>query len=169
MRPFPKPAPATVLAAARAYVDRYAPTEHGLRAHLARKVQPAAEAHGIAPDEVRAWIDAAVARLVAVGFVDDRRWAESRVRALRRRGSSTRAIRSALASKGVTAEVVEAALAVEEVEPDLEAARLWARKHRIGPWRTAPVDADGRRRELARLARKGFSYDVARRALQDTE
>jgi regulatory protein len=47
------------------------------------------------------------------------------------------------------------------VDAELEAARTWARKHRIGPWRTGPVDPEIRRKELARMARNGFGYGVA--------
>ena len=155
---------------ARWYVDRYGGTEANLRRWLGRRLSVAAEHHPTDPDDLKRWLDAALDRLRELGFVDDARWAESRAKTLRRRGASTAAVRSALRAKGVAAEVVDETLDADETPaPDLDAARTFARRHRIGPWRKAPVDTDGRRRELARLARKGFTYDIARQVVDAAE
>ena len=169
-KPPPPPTAARVHELAAWYLDRYGATEATLRRWLSRRVAAALEHHPGDPEEARGWIEATIARMRELGFLDDARWAASRARALRRRGATSAAVRSALRAKGVAAGVVDEALRGEDVvDPDLAAARTYARKSRIGPWRRAPVDDDGRRRELARLARKGFSYEIARRVVDATE
>jgi regulatory protein len=67
-----------------------------------------------------------------------------------------------LAAKGVGADTAQAALEAEETD-ELAAALMLARRRRIGPFR----DGDGdRMRELAMLARAGFSQAVASEALR---
>jgi len=170
-RPPPPPTAARLLGQARWYLDRYGATEATLRRWLSRRLTVALEHHpGTDPEEAKAWLEAAIDRMRELGFVDDARWAESRARVLRRRGASSAAVRSALRAKGVAAELVDETLVDDETpQPDLEAARTFARRSRIGPWRKAPVDADGRRKELARLARKGFGYDIARQVIDAPE
>jgi regulatory protein len=170
-RPPRPPTADRMLNQARWYLDRYAGTEAALRRFLTRRLTLAAQHHPDTDvDLAKVWLEAAIDRMRELGFVDDARWAESRARTLRRRGASGAAVRSALRQKGVDAELVDATLADDETpEPDLEAARTFARRSRIGPWRKAPVDADGRRRELARLARKGFQYEIARRVVDAAE
>ena len=63
------------------------------------------------------------------------------------------------------AEDVAAALP-EDADGELAAAVATARRRRIGPFRRAPADAVAARKELAMLARAGFSQDVASRALR---
>ena len=50
----------------------------------------------------------------------------------------------------------------EDAGTDRAAALLMARRRRIGPWRTGVDSPELRRKELAILARGGFSYGVAR-------
>ncbi len=169
-RPPPPPTEAWIRDLGSRYLERYTPTVASFRSWLRRKVDAAVALHGADPERARAWVEAFVARQVELGVLDDERWATSRVRALRRRGASRRALSAALRAKGVDGDVTERALAGEEgPDPELEAARAYARKSRIGPWRKAPVDDDGRRKELAKMGRKGFGFDVARRALADPE
>lgn len=168
-KPPPPLTAARVDALARWYLDRYGATEATLRRWLARRVAAALEHHPGDPEEAGGWIEATLLRMRELGFLDDARWAESRARTLRRRGASTAAVRSALRAKGVAAGVVAETLAEEGGDPDLDAARTFARKSRLGPWRRAPVDAEGRRKELARLGRKGFSYEIARRVVDATD
>ena len=53
-----------------------------------------------------------------------------------------------------------------EVDPTLHAAARAAKKARIGPWGPDDVDYPTRQKQLAKLARRGFSYQVAQRVLR---
>lgn len=88
----------------------------------------------------------ALATLRRTGLVDDRRFAERRASALAGRGAGNGLIRHELASAGVSADLVEEALAV--LEPELERARSVVERRGTGP-RTARF-----------LSGKGFADDV---------
>lgn len=125
------------------------------------------------PEGVPAMIASVVDALVEVGFVDDQRLAESKTRSMRARGKSGMAVRTTLRQKGVEARVVDAVLDAETIvdgesrsraEVELEAARALVRRKRLGPHR-AESTPEQHRKDLAVVARAGFSFDVARKAL----
>lgn len=150
------------------YLERYGGSEARLRRILRERVRRSVEEHGTDRDEGAEAIDQVVAKLVRLGYVDDARFAKSRAGVLERRGKSSRAIRSALRQQGIAAVHVDEVLS--DVD-DLEAARKLVRKKRLGTHRagedqSAAERAVRRKKDLARLARAGFSYDVARRALE---
>ena len=152
------------------YLERYAASSGQLRRVLLRRIKRA-EMLGV--DEVlaegaRRHIETLISRFLASGILDDRRFAETQAQSLQRRGNSRQRIRQRLAAKGVERAFVENAL--ETIEPEgetseLAAACVLARRRRLGPYRTAGTRGDFRRRDLATLARAGFSLAVARQVL----
>ncbi len=119
-------------------------------------------------DAARRRIETLVARLLASGILDDRRFAEAQARSLRRRGNSGRGIRQRLAAKGLDRGFVEEALGAIDTDADtseLAAACVLARRRRLGPYRAAGTRHDFRQKDLAALARAGFSLEIARRVL----
>ncbi len=151
---------------ALAYLNRYDSSAENLRRVLWRAVR---RHGGDAPvDEAAAQrnIEALVARYLESGLLNDERFAEALSRGLRARGGSRRLLQQKLLQRGVQREAVERALQGEGSEQELEAARRLARRRRLGPYRPTPVDSpEQRRRDLAVLARAGFSFTVARAAL----
>jgi len=168
--------PQYLRAAALHYLERYATPAAHLRRLLVRKVARSAAAHGTDDAEGLRAVDALIADLLRLGLLDDVAYAESRARSLHRRGQSVRAIRAALAMRGVAAEIVDGALGAlteQTAEPDLAAALAYARRRRIGPYRNCSGKAsaagpEARERELAALGRRGFSYETARRIVEAT-
>lgn len=171
-RAAPKPEPALTPAglerSALWHLQRRALTEHELRTALGKKVKRAAAEHG-PTDDAGTWVDALVARLRDSLLVDDDRVARARVDSGRARGLSKRRIADKLRQKGVSADVAKAAIeAVDAVDADvhddgvehnadLDAARILVRRRRLR-------DKDPQK-ALAALARQGFSYAIAKRAL----
>jgi regulatory protein len=170
----PAPGAEALREAALDYLARYAATEAGLRRVLERRIDRWARRAGLDRDPetvaaqaatARAAVGDVVARLAAVGAVNDQAYAESRARSLVRAGRSRRAASAHLAAKGVDTETARSVLP-EDAETELAAALVLARKRRIGPFRRGgPPDEAGRWRELGVLARAGFAQDVAREAL----
>ncbi len=164
MRGPPDPKPVTarwMMNAAQYYLARYASTEANLAAVLARKAR---KRSGIEPDEaVRALIAQTVAKLAQSGLIDDRSFAGDRARSLKRKGLSAGRARAALGAKGVGRELAGEALA-EAGFDEVEQAITAARRLRLGPW----ARLDGRERDpgkdIAKLARRGFSLGAIRAA-----
>ncbi|MCJ2071136.1 RecX family transcriptional regulator [Methylobacterium sp. J-030] len=163
--------PAWLERAALHYLERYSASTEMLRRTLARRVEKRARLRGEDPAPFAELIAATVARAVSAGLVDDARFTDTRLATLRRRGTSSRGASAKLAAKGIPRNVVEAALQAErEALPDGEAiddqaARAYAKRRRLGPYRRPDLRATYRDRDLAALARAGFSYDLARRVV----
>lgn len=158
---------------ARFYLERYASSAENLRRVLYRRVWKSCAHHGTDQAEAEGWVDALVVRFAAAGLVDDTLYAQGRARSLARRGVPPGVIRRRLQAKGVDPAAIDGALTmlVEEMpDPELAAAVAYARRRRFGPWRKQRIGAtetraDRREKDLAAMARAGFSLDVARRVI----
>lgn len=142
------------------YLERYAAPAAQLHRVLARKVALSCRHHGEDPAMHAAALDEVVARCLSSGLVDDRRFAEARAATLRRRGRSARAVAATLSAKGVDRELAAQVSRVDD-EEELAAARKAARRKRLGPWSRGDRGAS-RQKDLAALARAGFSIAIAR-------
>lgn len=152
--------PAALERSALWHLGRRALTTSELRDRLQKK----AKKHPPHP-EAAAWIDALVARLSSSLLLDDAKVARARIESGRARGLSKRRI--AMKLRGVDKEVAEDAFAVvddvgldddgAEKDAELDAAVVYATKKKLA--QKEPQKA------LAALARQGFRFDVAKRAL----
>ena len=151
------------------YLSRHSATTDSLRKVLMRRVAASARAHGTDPEEGATWIENLIIKFQTLGYLNDRSYAENRARTLLARGISSRAVAMRLREKGVSAENIEAALkTAREAAPDVDliAAAALARRRRLGPYRPDNEREERRDRDLAALARAGFSYEIARRIIQ---
>jgi len=157
--------------AATFYLERYPSTAEGLRRVLNRRVRKAEMAEAPVIDNVKQAIDAIVARFVAAGVIDDRAFAQTKARALHRRGTSTRLTRQKLSFAGVDGDTLDKAMAGLDQELDTDpkqrewlAAVALARRRRLGPFRQKDRK-EHRDRDLAAMARGGFEYQLARKVI----
>jgi regulatory protein len=72
--------------------------------------------------------------------------------------------------KGLISVVIDGAIANNDSDDgggnaELRAALTLARRRKLGPFRKGAVNADRHRKDLAALARAGFSLDIARKVL----
>ena len=151
------------------YLERYPSSSAHLRRLLLAKVVRSARAHGTEAEAGAAAVEGLIAELLDAGLLDDARYAGERARALHRRGASARAIRAGLHAKGIEAELIDGALAglrEEAAEPELAAALAYARRRRLGPYRSPSARAGLREKDLAALGRQGFGYGLARRVIE---
>ncbi|MBN2972733.1 RecX family transcriptional regulator [Roseomonas aeriglobus] len=137
------------------YVERYATTRAKLRDYLTRKVRERGWAGDAPPDP------AAIAeRMADFRYVDDRAFAEARVRSLGRRGLGARRIDLALRAAGI--EPVDAAAVRDDVDAQADASALtFARRRRLGPFAPEPGN-DPRARDKAFAAMLRAGHDPAR-------
>jgi regulatory protein len=160
--------PASLENAALHYLERFASSSANLKRVLMRKVMRAAAAGNGDRAEGERLVDALVARYVAAGLVDDKAYAAQRAASLRRQGNSRFAIRGKLALKGVESTLIERALGEldgDDAQGEIAAACALVRRRRLGPLRPAAARIDSWQKDLAALARAGFSLGVARRVL----
>ncbi len=134
---------------------------HYLERYSAPAGQLSCRHHGEDPARHTDALEAIIARCVATGLVDDRRFAEARAATLRRKGQSSRAVAARLAAKGVPRDLA-GELAVAEAGAEKAAALVAARRRRLGPWREAGQRAACRQKDLTALARLGFDFATAR-------
>ena len=157
------------------YLTRFQATAQSLERMLMKRVRRSAQHHGTDPEEGRAVVTDLIDRYRRAGLLDDAAYARARALTLHQRGLSLRLIRARLSEKGVPGADIDGALAelaeelADEGEPDLIAARRYARRRRLGPWRPEAQRQERRDKDLAALARAGFSYDIARTVLDGTE
>jgi len=155
--------------AALHYLGRYAASKAHLRRVLMARVQRSAYHHKTDEGEGAKFVDAVIEKFERLGYLDDKAFAVMRARSLFARGTPLRGIRFKLSQQGVEEADVEAALEglIEEegvAELDLAAAVKLAERRRLGPFGdNDPETQEARRtRDLGRLARAGFSYDIAK-------
>lgn len=158
---------------ALSYLSRFDCTTTKLRQVLGRKLTK----HSADPSDVsRAErvtdasppsIERIIARFVELGYLNDARFAETLARGLLGRGTAPRKAIERLRQRGVKGEVAEQA--VRELgaagETELAAARRLVSRKRLGWCRSEDVRRERAQKDLGVLARAGFSFDVARRAL----
>ena len=148
---------------ALSYLNRFDCSARKLQQHLqgrARKLQGGAQA--------AQWIAEIIERYRASGMLDDARFARNLTSQLGARGKSQRAIAQKLAVRGVPSDLATELLANrkrDEPGAELDAARAYVRKRRLGPFRAAEQRDAYRHKDLASLARQGFSFEIARQAL----
>jgi len=158
------------------YLQRFSASSANLRRVLLRRIERARRAEAkIAPDAEKA-IDEIIAKLQRLNLLNDAAFAAGKAAALRRRGSSRRIIGGKLKLAGIDTEGIDAAIEAADAElapiteedgPDAElrAALRLAQRRRLGPYRPPAERAERRQRDLASLARAGFSLDIARRVI----
>lgn len=157
------------------YLERFASSSENFRKVMMRKVQKSCYAHKDQDiDKCAELVDALVLKFQNLELLNDESYARSMVTSMRRRGKSRRYIIGNLKTKGLNADIVERELqryADENLEDastdEFEAALTFARKKRIGPFRGIKEEAF--EKELATLARAGFSYDIAQKVLNYEE
>jgi len=161
--------------AAAFYLERYPSSAEGLRRVLERRVRRAETADAPIVDNVERVIAEIVAKFVSAGVIDDKAFAQTKARALHRRGTSSRLTRQKLRLACIDQGTLDQAMAGLDQELDTDpqqrewqAAVALARRRRLGPFRTKERK-EHRNRDLAAMARGGFDYDLARNVIDAEE
>lgn len=157
--------------AALYYLQRYASSAENLKTVLRRKTDRSCHFHKVTPDEFYPLIDTLVTRYITAGLIDDTVYARGKAASLRRQGKSSRIIEMKLTQKGLSRTHIEQALEDADQhheDAELNAAITLARRKKIGCFRTKPYQDKiaETRKEMAAMARAGFSFDIAKRALE---
>jgi regulatory protein len=156
------------------YLGRFNSTEANLRKVLERKIikrRGVSEEHGYSlNDDEHRLIEDAVRKCHSYGYLNDQRYAEDRAQTLLHRGKPLRQIGADLKQKGVGDDVLSAVLAnLDQSAPDTDrfAAARYAKRRRFGAFKSARTEdiSDVDEKQLAAMARAGFSYETAKEIL----
>lgn len=163
----PRPVTASYLRnAALHYLSSRAASVAMVRQTLERRAKRRLIVKSLQPD-VQGLIEAAIAELQALGLVDDAAFAGSRASSLAGKGFSKRRIGFGLKQKGLAAETIEAAIDPEL--DDLAQARRFIARKRLGTFRRGGATPATRDKDLRSLARAGFGFAVAAKALGEPQ
>jgi regulatory protein len=157
------------------YVARWETSRRSVADFLERKLEQRCTRTGEDPGAHHDLIPKVVSRMVDRGYIEDQRLAEQVFARLRRQGKSAAQIRARLQAKGIDPELItqieehraDQAIQVgeqegREVEEEIEAAWVMARKRRLGPFaRDLKRRKENRNKHLAVLARQGFSRETS--------
>ncbi|MFA5591916.1 MAG: regulatory protein RecX [Micavibrio sp.] len=157
-----------------AYLQRFPASKPHFRRVMMRKIMRSCNYHREqCPENCAKLLEEAIQTFERLGLLDDASYLKGMVTSLRGRGLSTQAILAKLTQKGLTQEEIRAALEIYDedyvrngLSPELRAAALLARRKKLGPFSTLAREDRRKDKELAAMARAGFSYDIASRALE---
>jgi regulatory protein len=145
---------------ALAYVARFATSRAKLAAYLSRKLKERGwEGDGEAD------VNALAERLVGLGFIDDRAFADAKAGSLLRRGYGSQRVSAALSAAGISEEDRSEAMDLA-ADGAFAAALRFAERKRLGPFAPEPLDRDQRSKALAAMMRAGHRFDLARRIVE---
>jgi len=155
-RPRPALDPSSLNELALSYVGRFATSRAKLVAYLGRKLRERGWAGDGEPEPGEI-----AERLARLGYVDDAAFAVAKARALTGRGYGGRRVGQALHAAGIDADDGTEA---RELAHDgrVEAALRMARRRRIGPFATSPLDPVQREKAIAAMLRAGHGFALSR-------
>lgn len=143
------------------YLERYAASREGVATVLKRGLMRDKIRGNVVPSEASHWIDEILDRLCQSNIIDDHAFAQAKLSSLRRAGRSRQHIRQKLLQKGVKSEIADHLLNEDE-QSDAQAALIFAKRKKLGPFCTKTERETLREKHTAALARAGFSLQLAR-------
>ncbi len=148
------------------YLKRFESSVANLRSVLQRRVNDYAyQNKEFDRGEAYQWIEDILADFQRYGYLNDRRYAEIKIKDYMSAGKSVRYIKGKMREKGIDEEILSALLEDQEYD-EFEAALKLAKKKHIGPFRTdEEARFENRQKDMGTLVRAGFSYDVVQRVV----
>ncbi len=149
------------------YLKRFESSVANLRSVLRRRVNDYAfHTPEFVKQEGYDWIEEVLSDFQRVGYLNDARYSELKIKDYMAAGKSPRYIHGKLHEKGIDENLIEKLIAEQDFDP-FESALKLARKRRIGPFSASEeIRKERRSKDLAILVRAGFDYDVAVKVLE---
>ncbi len=151
------------------YLGHYASTSGRLETILRKFAQRKLEqANPALLDQI---IREVIESCVRLGYIDDKAFIKSQIRQGLQSGFSQRRIMLKLAQRGISRDLALAVMdeqtnrEADKEDSELAAALIYARKKSVGPYSCTELLAKDNQRHMARLARNGFGFDVAKKVM----
>ena len=136
------------------YLERFDTSSNKLRQTLKRRVQRQKMQEIPIDKNVNQWVEYIVQKVTQLGYINDDRYTENTIRRLSQSGKSRRFIQQKLLSEGISETTVEKYLSPED---ELDRARIFVHKKHLG---------NNYQKDLQKLDRAGFSYEIAQQVLK---
>lgn len=150
------------------YLERFESSSFKTKKMLERRVQKEKLKGNIIPDNISTLINEVIQKMTELGYINDERVMQNQIRRLSSAGKSKSFILKKLKQDGFNENSLSSALSSFDEETsssDLIRAVKWLKKHKKGQFRSKDSSLFYQK-DLAALARAGFSYDTATKALE---
>ena len=148
------------------YLSQREASSEKVRTMLKRRLQRMKQRGEEIPPQANEWIENVIQKVKDLSYLNDNRYAENQIRCMIQQGKSERYMTTKLATAGIDSDTVHHIL--QDFESDeLSRAIRYAQKKRLGIYN--PKSDSDPQKDLAKMARAGFSYDIACQALNNPE
>ena len=146
------------------YLERFPASTAQFRKVMTRKINKSCKAHPEQSMETcLTALDSVVQKFQDLGFLNDEGYAGGLSRSLKNRGWPRNRIVMRLKEKGIASELIEEAVPPSDANDNFRDALLWIKRKKLGAYASKEKSFE---KSLAALARNGFDYHSASRALQ---
>ena len=160
------------------YLQRFTSSSGNLRSIMTRKIIKSCDHHEDQDiDRCKEMLENIIVRLQAEQYINDESYTKAMINSYRNKGLSEKMIKQKLSIKSIPSDLIddkqieidneisEITNSLElDISPELIAAVKMTRKKRIGCFKPESKDIE-RNKELSILARNGYSFDIANKAL----
>jgi len=152
---------------AYSYLEKYSPSKQQLRIYLFKKLIKTKQ-NISSKKEIFNLIDSIITTLVVNKFISDKHYSDIKSKTFLKRGYSLNKIRYSLIKKGIDEKYIKASISKikeKESDPDFFSAIKLCKKRRIGAIREESNRSLFYKKDIAILARSGFSYELSKKIL----
>ena len=149
------------------YLEKYSPSKQQLRIYLFKRLIKTKQ-NISSKKEIFNLIDSIITTLVDNKFISDKHYSDIKSKTFLKRGYSLNKIRYSLIKKGIDEKYIKASISKikeKESDPDFFSAIKLCKKRRIGPIREENNRSLFYKKDIAILARSGFSYELSKKIL----
>ena len=153
---------------AYSYLEKYSPSKQQLRTYLFKKLIKTNQKKS-SKKEAFNLIDSVISTLVDQKLLSDKYYSDIKSKAFLKRGYSLNKIRYNLIKKGIDEKYIKDSISKikeNESNPDFFSAIKMCKRRRIGPCREESNRTLFYKKDIAILARSGFSYELSKKVLE---
>ncbi|MEK7801253.1 MAG: regulatory protein RecX [Pseudomonadota bacterium] len=147
------------------YLERFSASIQQFRTVMQRKITNSCRDHPEQSiDDSNTLLEAVISKFISLGYLNDTTYGVSLLRTLQQKGYSRNRILQTMRHKGLSQDILDDIVPEAQPLDDFCAALKMCKRKKLGPYalRTRPNEMQ---RSLATLARAGFSYACAQKAL----
>lgn len=143
------------------YLQRFETSTENLRQVLQRRLwKYACQNPDFDVEEAKGWIEEILLEMQNFHYVDDKRFAELKVKDYMAAGKSLRYISQKLKAKGIDDDLVASLAEAQDYDPQTAAMKLAKKKH-LGPYRQSEEERQAcRQKDMRALVGAGFDYET---------